>query len=71
MLKETCMHSMTFLGRKPGCDTSLHPAYIPSRAFSTPEEGGKGTHGEAMPACRWIHSRGLRPSLLFPKAAKT
>lgn len=46
MLEKTCLHSMTFLGRKPGSDICLHPAYIPSVAFSMPEKGGLGCRGE-------------------------
>lgn len=69
MLEKTCLHSMTFLGRKPGSDICLHPAYIPSVAFSMPEKGDWGAE-ESKANMQMLPSHSLPPSLHFLKAAK-
>lgn len=58
---------MTFLGRKQGSDTSPHPAYIPSLAFSRPEKA-KGEGAEESKASLQMAS--LTQPAAFPSLPK-
>lgn len=69
MNQKILLHSMTFLGEKPGSDTSLPAACIRSSAFSPPEKLGDGGRGCSRKQDVTHTACGLPPHFL--KAAKT